>query len=271
MDQVDMRWRSYQSAEPTIALARARQRLSPPEGVVLDLAPDGRLVASGVAEPAWMDRAALLAPTVPGVATIDTQNLRTSDAALEAIARERLAPLQGISVRAISGTLQLNGRASAAWIRSVPQRLGDIAWLKHLDLSGLETLEHLELARLRTSIEGTRILFPRGSADLSEHSQGQLTRLAAQTRRAAQLATTLGLQPRLQLIGRTDGIGDPKQNARLALQRTRRSAEFLLNLGIEAAELDEQPTPTRSRGGRSTPELRRVEFRLDLLSNGKDE
>lgn len=271
MEQVDMRWRPYQSAEPTIALARARQRLSPPEGVALDLTPDGRLVASGVAEPAWIDRAALLAPTVPGIASLDTAKLQTSDAALEAIARERLAPLAGISVRAHAGALQLTGPAPAAWIESVPQRLGDIAWLKHLDLSGLDAEERLELARLRTTIEGTRILFARGSAELSQHSQDQLTRLAAQTRRAAQLAATLGLQTRLQLIGRTDGIGDPKQNARLAVQRTRRSAEFLLNLGIEAAELDEQPTPTRGLGSASKPQLRRVEFRLDLLPKGKDE
>lgn len=270
-DEVDMLWRPYQAADPSMALARAKQRLSPPAGVGLDLAPDGRLLASGVAEPVWMDRAALLAPTVPGITTLDTTHMQTRDAALEAIARERLAPLQGVSVRALAGTLHLSGRASAAWIDSVPQRLGDITWLKDLDVSGLATVERLEFEQLRALIEGTRVLFDRGSADLSRQGRGQLTQLARQVRRAGQLAATLGLQTQLQIIGRTDGIGDPQLNARLAVRRTRRSAEFLRDLGIEAFKLDERPTPTRNRDNLSSPQLRRVEFRLDLLSQGEDE
>jgi outer membrane protein OmpA-like peptidoglycan-associated protein len=263
-DQVEMRWRPYHSAEPAIALTRARQRLSPPATVTLDWSEQGQLSIHGVAERPWIERAALLATTIPGVAQLDMTDLQSSDAALEAIARERLELPPDVRLRARSGILEIAGTAPAAWIAAIPEQLRDVALLKELDLSSLQAQERRELQELRRIVESTRLMFAAGSAELRPHAEDQLRQLAARLRQASQLAAVLRLQTHLHIIGRTDGIGDPEQNARLASQRTRGSAAFLRDLGVNAAVLEEHPTPTHNQDGVSTPQLRRVEFRLEL-------
>lgn len=69
------RWEPYVSTEPAIALARARRTLAPPGGVALSLDGDA-LVATGRAPSAWVARAEVLAPAIPGVASIDVSGVQ---------------------------------------------------------------------------------------------------------------------------------------------------------------------------------------------------
>ena len=66
---MDARWEPFVSAEPPLALARARRALAPPATVALRLAND-TLVAEGVASAAWLERAASLGPALPGIAAV---------------------------------------------------------------------------------------------------------------------------------------------------------------------------------------------------------
>ncbi len=72
--RIDARWQPYQSLEPELVLARARQILSPPTGVDVDLDGD-RLLLRGEAPHSWMTQALTLARAVPGVREIDASGV----------------------------------------------------------------------------------------------------------------------------------------------------------------------------------------------------
>lgn len=69
-DDVEGHWAPYQSLEPPLVLARARQALQPPDGVVLAF-DDGVLSASGDAPPSWLVEAKRVAPVIGGVDRFD--------------------------------------------------------------------------------------------------------------------------------------------------------------------------------------------------------
>jgi len=73
-DDVTGHWQLYQSLEPPIALARARQLLQAPDSVRLAL-DDGVLTAGGTAPLEWIRESQRLAPLVPGVARFDSGDL----------------------------------------------------------------------------------------------------------------------------------------------------------------------------------------------------
>jgi len=63
---------AYYAFNPPIALARARQVLHPPDGVILDLK-DGVLSVEGPAPLAWLAEASRVAPLIPGVWRLDAR------------------------------------------------------------------------------------------------------------------------------------------------------------------------------------------------------
>jgi len=71
--RLDVSLTPYIALDPELILERARQMLSPPDGVRLDLEAEGRLVATGSADAEWSARFEMLAPLVPGVVSIDNR------------------------------------------------------------------------------------------------------------------------------------------------------------------------------------------------------
>lgn len=89
---VSATWESYHAASPSLALARARRVLQPPDGVTLTLK-NGVLSADGIVPLAWLADARRLAPLIPGISTFDPSSA-ADDAIRAAIARlESLSPL----------------------------------------------------------------------------------------------------------------------------------------------------------------------------------
>jgi OOP family OmpA-OmpF porin len=79
-DDVTGRWEPYESLEPRFVLDRARERLSPPADVTLDLN-DRVLSGRGLAPDAWIEEAGRLAPLLPGIARLDARGFRESELA----------------------------------------------------------------------------------------------------------------------------------------------------------------------------------------------
>jgi hypothetical protein len=91
-------FRPYQSSVPAVILERARRRLQPPEGVDIALDTARTLSLRGLAPARWMEDAALLAATVPGVEQVDLSGLRSIDTVLRERLETALAPPDGVSV-----------------------------------------------------------------------------------------------------------------------------------------------------------------------------
>ncbi|MDI1480185.1 OmpA family protein [Polyangium sp. y55x31] len=76
---VELRFKPVYSLDPPLTERRAFQVLRPPPEVTLRLA-SGTLVAAGVAERAWIDRARLLATSLPGITALDDTRLFEAEA-----------------------------------------------------------------------------------------------------------------------------------------------------------------------------------------------
>jgi outer membrane protein OmpA-like peptidoglycan-associated protein len=74
------RWESYHSSEPSLVRQRLERLLSPPTSVKLELE-DGVLRMTGQATRDWIASAGKVALSVPGVATVEADDLRDVDAA----------------------------------------------------------------------------------------------------------------------------------------------------------------------------------------------
>jgi OOP family OmpA-OmpF porin len=97
-NDVDATWEPYYAGNPTVAIARARRVLQPPDGVSLELN-DGVLRASGPAPVAWLAEAGHLATLIPGIASFDASS--STDAAVRD-AVERLTALSPLFAKGMA-------------------------------------------------------------------------------------------------------------------------------------------------------------------------
>jgi len=117
-DSVESRWELYQALHPSIVIARARQLLSPPGGVSLELK-DGVLLAAGSAPVEWIATAVQVAPFVPGVARFEARPV--IDSALAALA----ASIEGAMPMFVKGSTAFTA-GSEAILGDQMTRLGSL-------------------------------------------------------------------------------------------------------------------------------------------------
>ena len=256
-----LRFRGFQSMAPEVALARARQRLAPPADVRLTLRDDAVLAASGSAPAAWIARAALLAPTVPGIGGFDGSGLADPDRRLERLLRDALQPPPGVTIAVDDGRAGVAGKAPLAWIAALPDTPPALPGLVALDRTALQPLEADGLATLVASIHASYVSFVEGT-DFGPSQQASVDAVAALIGEAFTLASDLGRPLRVQVIGRTDGTGSVDRNLTIASQRAELVAAALQRSEHPMPPLDlravtQPPTQTRADAA-----LRRVEFRV---------
>ena len=111
---VEGRWELYQALHPSIVIARARQLLTPPGSVSLELE-DGVLLAAGSAPVEWIERAVQVAPFVPGVARFEARPV--IDSALAALA----ASIEGSLPMFVKGSTAFTAGSEAIVSGQVPR------------------------------------------------------------------------------------------------------------------------------------------------------
>ncbi|MCB1788886.1 MAG: hypothetical protein KDJ24_01205 [Gammaproteobacteria bacterium] len=264
-DRYTLTFRPFESDEPDAALARARQRLAPPDSVALRL-DDRRLIISGNAADAWRQRAELLAPTVPGIDSVDTQALDDIDARLLRELRAALLPPDGVTIRVQDGHATLGGRAPLAWINALDGSLPALDGLQSLQHVQLTPLEDGRLSQLVALINAAEVPFVDGIV-LGDAQAAQVDRIGAMIAEAHQHATDLGRTMRVQIIGRTDGIGSVEQNHFVASQRAERVAERLRINALPMPKLELRSVTQPPGISQPDVSLRRVEFRVNGIDD----
>lgn len=266
-------FRPFQSSDPAAALARARQRLAPPDEVTLELGDDGTLSAHGFATGDWIGRAALLATTVPGVARYDDSRLENMDTRVQKELYELLQPPEQVRITVTGGAARLHGEAPVAWMRSLPEQTPPIIGLESMRHDDLQPLEIRRLSTLTRMIGASTVEFASG-IELDDRQQAKIASLAALVSEAHQHAQDLRTPIGLQIIGRTDGTGSPEQNVYVSQARATRVADALLAAATPMPEIQLR-TIMQPPGGPDA-EKRRVEFRVtrvrgldDALQEGR--
>lgn len=261
-DEVRQNFRPFQSSEPTAARARAEQRLAPPAGIRLTLDEQGVLRAQGSADPEWIERAALLATTIPGVNAYDDSGLHDQDERIRKQLSELLMPPPQAIIEVSDGAASIKGEAPLSWIESLPAARPQIDGLTGLVYEQLKPLEMQRLAALINMIESTRVAFASGTAELGGAQLTQLDSLAALIGEAHQYAQDMHLALELQIIGRTDGTGSAEQNLYLARERAARVAQRLAQYDTPLPGISLSAIPQPAAHAAPDDEMRRVEFRM---------
>ena len=159
---VNATWESYQAANPSLAVRRARQVLRPPDGVTFDMK-DGVLAVVGAAPLSWLAEASRLAPLIPGVLKFEAT--AAADAAVRAaIAQiERLSPLFVKSRATLSGGQDEVVRelvARAAEMERAAVVVGQkfrVELIGHTDADGLPDA-NIPLSRARAALVRSALL-----------------------------------------------------------------------------------------------------------------
>lgn len=256
-----VRVRPFQSGDPEVAYQRLRQRLAPPDGVVLTLDAAGVAAARGIAPVDWMTRASMLALTVPGVDAYDDTGLRDLDAVLRERLIATLGPPQTVAVTVVQGRARIQGEAPLAWVSATTAHDAASLGLQALDVDHLVVAEIGELARLRADIESTTVQFSDG-AELDSEGLAQLHTLAQRLIEAQRLARLLDRELAVEVIGRTDGLGGLEYNHYIAQMRATVVNRGLVDAGVDAGILKLRAIPGSLIQGVEDRQMRRVDLRL---------
>ncbi len=263
-DQVQMQWRSYHDLDPRFVLRRARQKLSPPATVSLDLE-HGILVARGYADHNWLQRAELVASAMTGINAFDGTQLDSVDEYLRQEASRRLSPPAEVELRVEQRVARLSGVAPADWIDTIEPQLDSLPELSGIDRRELISTEQIQFQQLRSRIENASVYFPERS-ELGQEQQDVLAHIATDLRNLGALGERIQRPFGVLLIGSADGFGPATLNAQLALERAQQVRGQLVALG-----LPETLFQLQTRVGQLPildPNLRRTEFRI--LPNGDE-
>lgn len=262
-DQVQMQWRSYHDLDPRFVLLRARQKLSPPPTVTLELEHE-TLLARGYADRNWLRRAEVIATAMTGINAFDDTQLDNVDEHLRKEASKRLSPPAEVELRVEQRVVILSGVAPADWIDSVESGLASLTEIAAIDRRQLISSELLEFQQLRSRIENAFVYFQERS-ELGSEQHDMLAHIARDLQSLRALADRIQRPFTVLLIGSADGFGPATLNAQLALERALQVREQLVELGLPDGLFQVQ-----TRVGQLPvldPNLRRTEFRI-LLQGG---
>jgi outer membrane protein OmpA-like peptidoglycan-associated protein len=216
----DGRWRRYVerlSAQPGIVVTASGRR-------------GGKFFVTGLRDPIAADPATLLAASkIPRGDVVETwKPYRALDPDIVAArARSYLAAPDSVALRVSGGVLLASGEAPHRWIaeaRGLARAIPDVARYDDRGVADVDA-RNLDLARER--IEARRILFARGSSELTAAEAAKVEEASAEIGRLPELAAAAGKQVRIEIVGRGDSEGSEDLNVPLSRRRAERVLALL--------------------------------------------
>ena len=205
-------------------------------GIVLTRAErgGGRWRFAGLRDPLARDPTAVLAGVAVDSSTVEQRwepYLSLQPELVLARARRSLAPPASVALTMDTDTLRLRGPAPLPWVISAG-RASLPAGVAALDLSGVTPEIPADLARLVRDIDGQRVLFDVGSAELGSEARGVISRVATSLQRLDAGVALIGARATLELIGRTDPTGSDSANQMLSRGRAEAVVAALAARGV---------------------------------------
>lgn len=141
-DEIQSHWQAYQSLAPVFIEQRLKQLLQPPPTVSLTLE-NNRLVITGIADEAWINKLAIITPAIAGVSGVDSDKLQSYQQQIEILNTQ----IKNIAVYFMLSSTELNEEQA--------QKLADLV----AALQQIQALSH--------SINKTPHLLITGQADVT--------------------------------------------------------------------------------------------------------
>ncbi len=243
-EKVDFNFTPFLSLDPTLVSKRARKILQLPDSVNTQL--QGHILQlSGTVRPDTYLRLKSRKGESPlallGI-DIDASALNVQPDAMPQYLQQQGAWPTQATAKTVEQTLTLSGYASTTERQALERALTPFADTLKTDLSKLQALEALEFDRLGKQLEALHIPFVQGitlgnggTAALG-HAVGLITRLH-------QTAKTLGIAPKVYIIGETDSVGSSNRNKQLRQARAEAIRQSLIARGIPAQILETRDSP----------------------------
>ena len=250
LENLVMRWRSYQDLTPEFVEKRAYHRLQPPKTAKLTV--KGRILyIEGHASQAWIDKVATTSHLVAGIESVDTSALEETDQYLLNYAQQRLNPSETVQLSVKNAVLQVGGYSEEQEINRLKTQAQDLT-----GFTGIEIEQLVDMDKLIHHIENISINF---GEDAELKRKDNLVILYRDVKQLLSLRQDV----QIQMTGHTDGVGARAYNEHLSRQR----AEFIYNKliaqGLSSDYFIIVPPPI-IRFGEKTPNFdeRKVTFKI---------
>jgi OOP family OmpA-OmpF porin len=155
-------------------------------------------------------------------------------------ARRTLEAPGTVGLTLSADTLSARGAAPADWVARIHSAAPSVPGVVHLDLSALQPAFPPEIMQIEEFIEGERIRFSIGSAELLPAAWDQLRGVRDAVEELRELAGDLAYNTDIELLGRTDSTGSNETNRVLSQLRAEAVVRALASLGV----LEESLLPT---------------------------
>lgn len=217
-------------------LKRAEAALQPPAEVTLRVQSGGVLVAQGLAEQDWIQRARTLAPGVQGVQAYQDADVAEWNAHLLQVASARLQPPDGVDLAVQAHRLTISGVAPLAWKRDIAHALGSIDGLADVDAQALKVGEYVEARALAKRINNSNVRFIQDT-DLDADGATVLNHWRDTLMRLEVLSGAVGIRYQATITGYTDNVGSVTFNQKLSISRAETVVGWLIENGVPGARL----------------------------------
>jgi OOP family OmpA-OmpF porin len=212
---------------------------------------DGLFVVRGLRDPLARDPASMLGEFKLEAEDV-TQRWEPYVALLPRFVLSRatrtLAPPASVSVKLVGDTLVASGAASERWFRRADQLAPALAGIGAWRSQRLAPRDLPIFSSLIQNLEGRRVYFALGQADLDSVALGAVALIGADILRLDSLAQRAGLSLGVTLVGSADDVGRPETNqflrmARAAAVRDRLSGALPTGIVLATTDLTETEPP----------------------------
>jgi OOP family OmpA-OmpF porin len=227
----------------------------------------GKFSVSGLRDPLAPDPSSLLAPAgiEASAVTANWQLYQALDPALVAArARPLLRAPESVTFQFADGVLTAGGAAPTAWIVESQRIANLVPGVVRYDVS---PLIDAGVGRLTQQLEGSRLLFVRGSTAFETGGEETLQTQVQRVRELDALAQAAGRRFRIEITGHADTDGPTESNDPLSVQRATRVRASLEELGLRHIDFSATGLGSRQPLSANTSEAdkranRRAAFRV---------
>ncbi len=266
-DQVRFGFSPFLSLEPSIMKKRLRQQLHVPDTVEFTQE-KGVVRFAGKDVPVDWFRSIATRNVLPaGVSGFDFSAVSLSADEVVANLRHTL-PLPGsVSVKAMGDLVELEGRATGAWIQSLENYIRPFSGLIGFERSRLLTGQSDVVPRLVASLEKHHVFYPPGQFELTPEGESTLQQVIQIIRQLQQKVENRGEHLLIRVTGTSDPTGAEAVNSELRKARAQGVIDYLVTKGIAQTLLvigTQGKTETPGRDHLLDDQARQVYFRTEI-------